>query len=455
MKRLLSLTILLCFMVVMGVSFAEEPKPETPAQQVPTAEAPSAQTAPAPPKIDTGDTAWMLVSTALVMLMTPGLALFYGGMVRRKNVLGTIMHSFVILCLVSVIWVLWGYTLAFGPDKGGIIGGLNWLGLKGVGQEPAPMASTIPHLIFMMFQGMFAIITPALITGAFAERMKFSALLLFTALWATFVYSPLCHWVWGGGWIGATLGALDFAGGTVVHINSAIAAIAAVIVIGKRRGYGVEAMPPHNLPITILGAALLWFGWFGFNAGSALTSGGLASVAFVTTNTATATAAMSWLFVEWIQKGKPTALGAVSGAVAGLVAITPAAGFVSPLSSILIGIGAGVFCYMAVNLKPKLGYDDSLDVLGIHGVGGTWGALATGLFASVAINPAGKNGLFSGNPSLLLTQAIAVLVTIVFVFVVTLVILKIIDWTVGLRISEEDEEVGLDTTQHGESGYTL
>ena len=290
--------------------------------------------------------------------------------------------------------MLWGYTLAFGPDKWGIIGGFDWIGLRGVEQGPAPLAPTIPHLIFMMFQGMFAIITPALITGAFAERMKFSALILFSALWLTFVYSPLAHWVWGGGWIGGTLGALDFAGGTVVHISAAIAAITAVVVIGKRRGHGVEGMPPHNLPMTILGAALLWFGWFGFNAGSALASGGLASVAFVTTNTATSAAAMSWLAVEWIQRGKPTALGAVSGAVAGLVAITPAAGFVSPLSSIIIGIGSGIFCYIAVTLKHRLGYDDSLDVLGIHGVGGTWGALATGLFASTAINPAGKDGLF-------------------------------------------------------------
>jgi len=436
MKRL-GIMILLCLLALNGVSFAE------------------VQTAPAPQKIDTGDTAWMLISTALVMLMTPGLAFFYGGMVRRKNVLGTIMQSFVILCIVSVVWILWGYTLAFGPDKWGIIGGLDWLGLKGVGQEPAPLAPTIPHLIFMMFQGMFAIITPALITGAFAERMKFSALILFSVLWLTFVYSPLAHWVWGGGWIGGTLGALDFAGGTVVHINSAIAAITAVFVIGKRRGYGMEAMPPHNLPMTILGAALLWFGWFGFNAGSALTSGGLASVAFVTTNTATGAAAMSWLAVEWIQRGRPTALGAVSGAVAGLVAITPAAGFVGPLSSILIGIGAGVFCYIAVNLKQRLGYDDSLDVLGIHGVGGTWGALATGLFASTAINPAGKNGLFFGNPPLLGIQAIAVTATYVFVFVATLIILKIVDRMVGLRVDEEQELIGLDQSQHGESGYML
>ncbi|MBI3378215.1 MAG: ammonium transporter [Nitrospirae bacterium] len=442
MKRLLCLAILLGLMVTAGIAFAEETKTDV-----------HVQTAPAPQKIDSGDTAWMLVSTALVMLMTPGLALFYGGMVRRKNVLGTIMHSFVILCIVSVIWVLWGYTLAFGPDKWGLIGGLDWLGLKGVGQESAPLAPTIPHLIFMMFQGMFAVITPALITGAFAERMKFSALILFSALWLTFVYSPLCHWVWGGGWIGSTLGALDFAGGTVVHINSAIAAITAVFVIGKRRGYGMEAMPPHNLPMTMLGAALLWFGWFGFNAGSALTSGGLASVAFVTTNTATATAAMTWLIVEWIQRGRPTALGVVSGAVAGLVAITPAAGFVSPLSSIIIGIGAGIFCYIAVNLKQRLGYDDSLDVLGIHGVGGTWGALATGLFASTAINPAGKDGLFYGNPPLLGIQAIAVVATFVFVFVTTLIILKIVDRMVGLRVDEEQEFVGLDQSQHGESGY--
>ncbi len=433
--KLLGIMILLCLLALTGVSFAE------------------VQTAPAPQKIDTGDTAWMLISTALVMLMTPGLAFFYGGMVRRKNVLGTIMQSFAILCIVSVIWVLWGYTLAFGPDKWGIIGGLEWIGLRNVGQESAPLAPTIPHLIFMMFQGMFAIITPALITGAFAERMKFSALILFSVLWLTFVYSPLAHWVWGGGWIGGTLGALDFAGGTVVHINSAIAAITAVFVIGKRRGYGMEAMPPHNLPMTILGAALLWFGWFGFNAGSALTSGGLASVAFVTTNTATGAAAMSWLAVEWIQRGRPTALGAVSGAVAGLVAITPAAGFVSPLSSILIGIGAGVFCYMAVNLKQRLGYDDSLDVLGIHGVGGTWGALATGLFASTAINPAGKDGLFFGNPPLLGIQAIAVVATYAFVFAATLIILKIVDRMVGLRVDEEQEHIGLDQSQHGESGY--
>ncbi len=403
--------------------------------------------------IDSGDTAWLLVSTALVMLMTPGLAFFYAGMVRRKNVLGTIMHSFIILCLMSVIWVLWGYTLAFGPDKWGLVGGLKWFGLIGIGGEPAPLAPSIPHLVFVMFQGMFAVITPALITGAFAERIKFSAVILFTVLWATFVYSPMAHWVWGGGWIGAKLGALDFAGGTVVHINSAIAAIAAAMIVGKRKGYLEEAFMPHDLTMTILGAALLWFGWFGFNAGSALTSGSLASLAFVTTNTASASAALGWMAIEWLTRKKPTALGAVSGAVAGLVAITPAAGFVSPLSAIVIGLLAGVICFGAVNLKPKIGYDDSLDVLGIHGAGGIWGALATGLFASVGVNPDGANGLFFGNPSLFMKQSVATLATILYSGVVTLIILKVVDWTVGLRVSEEEEVTGLDLSQHGETGY--
>jgi Amt family ammonium transporter len=406
-------------------------------------------------KIDTGDTAWLLVSTALVMLMTPGLAFFYGGMVRRKNVLGTIMHSFIILCIMSVVWVLWGYTLAFGTDIAGFVGGLDWLGLRGVGQEAAPLAGTVPHLVFMMFQGMFAIITPALITGAFAERMKFSSLMIFTVLWATLVYSPICHWVWGGGWIGSRIGALDFAGGTVVHINSAVAALVAALLIGKRKGYLVDAMMPHNLPLTILGAALLWFGWFGFNAGSALTSGGLASLAFVTTNTAAASAALSWAFAEWKFRGKPTALGAVSGAVAGLVAITPAAGFVSPLSAIIIGIGAGILCYIAVNLRTKIGYDDSLDVLGIHGVGGLWGALATGLFASLRVNPDGANGLFFGNPSLLTAQIVASVATVIYSAVITLIILKVIDLTIGLRVRDDEEVTGLDLSLHGEEGYNL
>jgi Amt family ammonium transporter len=401
----------------------------------------------APAAIDKGDTAWILVSTALVMLMTPGLALFYGGMVRGKNVLGTIMHSFFILCLISVQWVLWGYTLAFGEDIGGIVGALNYLGLSGVGQEPN---GTIPHLAFMMFQGMFGIITVALITGAFAERMKFSALIVFAILWATFVYDPLCHWVWGGGWLGS-LGALDFAGGTVVHISSGVSALVAAIVIGRRRGYPTEPMPPHNLPLTILGTALLWFGWFGFNAGSALAADGIAAVAFVATNTATASAALAWVFVEWAHRGKPTALGAASGAVSGLVAITPAAGFVGPMSSIVIGIGAGFLCYTAVSiLKPAFGYDDSLDVFGIHGIGGTWGALATGLFASV-----GAKGLFFGNPGQMIPQVIGVLATWVLAIVVTFVILIILDALIGLRVTEEEEVEGLDLAQHGESGYNL
>ncbi|MFQ5464720.1 MAG: ammonium transporter [Thermodesulfobacteriota bacterium] len=396
--------------------------------------------------INSGDTAWILVSTAAVMLMTPGLALFYAGMVRGKNVLGTIMHSFFILCLVSVQWVLWGYTLAFGPDNAGVIGGLAYLGLNGVGIEPN---GTIPHLLFMMFQGMFAIITVALITGSFAERMKFSAFIIFAVIWTTVVYDPICHWVWGGGWLG-DLGALDFAGGTVVHISSGISALVACIVIGRRTGYPREAMPPHNLPMTILGTALLWFGWFGFNAGSALAADGIAAVAFVATNTAAAAAALAWVFVEWAQRGKPTALGAASGAVAGLVAITPAAGFVGPVSSIIIGIGAGVFCYLAVSfVKPRLGYDDSLDVFGIHGIGGIWGALATGLFASV-----GAEGAFFGNPGQMKAQFIGVIATVVLAGVASFIILKVLDAVIGLRVGKDEESEGLDISQHGESGYT-
>ncbi len=444
----------------LNIVFAEEPKAGAPAKQEATASA-QASAAPAPaPKNDAGDTAWMLISTALVMLMTPGLALFYGGMVRRKNVLGTIMQSFIVLALISVQWVLWGYTLAFGPDKGGIIGSLAWFGLNGVGTDPNPdYAATIPHQAFMIFQMMFAVITPALITGAFAERVKFSTFIVFTLLWATLVYDPIAHWVWGlsggKGWLN-NLGALDFAGGTVVHISSGISALAAALIIGKRKGYGTESMPPHNVPMVVLGAALLWFGWFGFNAGSALSSGGLAASAFVVTNTACAAAAFTWAVVEWMHRGKPTVLGAVSGAVAGLVAITPAAGFVSPMSSILIGIMGGVVCYFSVSvIKGKLGYDDSLDAFGIHGVGGTLGALATGLFASKLVNPAGNDGLFFGNPSLLVNQVIAVVATAVYAFVVTAILLKVLDATMGLRISKEDEVTGLDLSQHGESGYNF
>lgn len=403
-----------------------------------------------------GDTVFVLMSAALVMLMTPGLALFYGGMVRGKNVLGTIMQSFIILGIITVEWVLWGYSMAFGPDHGGIIGGLDWFGLRGIGMTPSPdYGSTIPHVAFMIFQCMFAVITPALITGAFAERLKFSAFLLFTLLWATFVYNPLAHWVWGvGGWMGR-MGAMDFAGGTVVHISSGISALAAALIVGKRRGYGTTPYIPHNLPMTITGAALLWFGWFGFNAGSALASNGLAANAFVVTHIASAVAALSWLSVEWLHRGKPTTLGAASGAVAGLVAITPASGFVGPLSALIIGALAGMICYGGVLLKSRLRYDDSLDVVGIHGLGGTWGALATGLFASKAINAAGSDGLFFGNPGQLVTQFVSVIATMVFAFVMTLIILKVIDLLIGLRVSDEEEERGMDLTLHDETGYSF
>jgi len=406
--------------------------------------------------INAGDTAFILISSALVMFMTPGLALFYGGMVRNKNVLATIMQSFIIIGMVTVIWVLWGYSLAFGPDLGGMVGSLSWFGLKGVGLSPSPdYADTIPHQAFMIFQCMFAVITPALITGAFAERMKFSSLLVFIVLWSTLVYSPLAHWVWGsGGWLGK-LGALDFAGGTVVHISSGVSALAAVLVISKRKGYGREQFIPHNLPMTITGTAILWFGWFGFNAGSALASNGLAAGAFVTTHVAAATASLTWMLAEWILHDRPTTLGAASGAVAGLVAITPAAGFVSPVSALIIGGLAGVICYMGVLAKSRFGYDDSLDVVGIHGLGGTWGALATGLFASIAVNPDGANGLFFGNPGQLWIQFVSIVATSVFAFVTTFAVLKVLDAIVGLKVSDEEEVRGLDITQHSETGYSL
>jgi len=411
--------------------------------------------------MNTGDTAFMLVSAALVMLMTPGLALFYGGMVRHKNVLGTIMQNFVLLGVISIQWAIFGYSLAFGPDVGHLTGNLDWLGLNGVGFEPfKAYAATIPHQTFMIYQCMFAVITPALITGAFAERMKFSTFLVFMILWATLVYDPVAHWVWGdGGWL-KNLGALDFAGGTVVHINAGIAALAAALVMGPRKGYGghgdgTESFIPHNLPMTILGAALLWFGWFGFNAGSALAAGALASSAFTATHLATAAATLAWIGTEWIFRGKPTTLGAASGAVAGLVAITPAAGFVGPMSAIIIGILAGVICYLAVLAKPKLGYDDSLDVVGVHCVGGMVGALATGLFASKLINPAGGDGLFFGNPGQLWVQFIAVAATLVYSFVVSFILFKVLDLTMGLRVSVDEEVAGLDLSEHQETGYAL
>jgi Amt family ammonium transporter len=405
-------------------------------------------------KINAGDTAWLLLSAALVMLMTPALGFFYGGLVRRKNVLATIMHSFFILCLISIQWVLVGYTLAFGPDQGGLIGGLDHLALKGVGQEPGPLSPTVPHIAFMSFQMMFAVITPALITGAFAERKRFKAFVVFSLLWATLVYDPVAHWVWGGGWLGQ-LGALDFAGGTVVHITSGVSALVAALVLGRRVGFGREPLEPHDMTMTVLGASLLWFGWFGFNAGSAITAGGLAANAFVVTNTAAAMAALTWMTVSWIHKGAPSVLGAAAGAVAGLVAITPAAGYVDVSASILIGLGAGVLCYIGIQVTRRLRVDDALDVFGVHGVGGTWGALATGIFATVTINGAAKDGLIYGNPAQLGIQALAVGATIAYAAVMTFAILKVIDLFVGLRVPEQEEVLGLDASQHREAAYTI
>lgn len=405
-------------------------------------------------EINGTDTIWVLVSSALVMLMTPGLALFYGGLVREKNVLSTIMHSFFILALISVQWVLWGYSLSFGPTIGGWIGSLSWVGLNGVGLEPSPnYASTIPHQAFMVYQMMFAVITPALISGSFAERKRFNSFIVFSLLWATFVYAPVCHWVWGkGGWLGA-LGALDFAGGTVVHITSGVSALVCALVLGKRTGYGSEPMEPHNITMTMIGTALLWFGWFGFNAGSSLGANALAVTAFVATNTAAATAALTWTAVSWLHHGRPSVLGASAGAVAGLVGITPAAGFVSPLSAVAIGFLAGLGCYLAVEKIVRGRIDDALDVFGVHGVGGIIGALATGIFASKAVNPAGANGLLFGNPQQFVIQAIAVGVVAAFSAMVTLILLKLIDATMGLRVTREEEVEGLDMSLHGEVAY--
>ncbi|HYZ16845.1 MAG TPA: ammonium transporter [Candidatus Acidoferrum sp.] len=409
-------------------------------------------------KISAGDTAWVLVSAALVMLMTPGLGFFYGGLVRRKNVLSTVMHSFFILCLISVQWVLWGYSLAFGPDvKGwGIIGSLSWVGLNGVGIKPdADYAATIPHQAYMVFQMMFAVITPALISGAFAERKRFKAFVLFSLLWATFVYDPLAHWVWGhGGWLGK-LGALDFAGGTVVHISSGVSALVAAWVLGKRITHRKgEEVEPHDIPMVVLGCALLWFGWFGFNAGSALAANGLAVSAFVNTNTAAAMAALTWMTISWAHKGVPSVVGATAGAVAGLVAITPAAGYVTPAASILIGLVVSIVCYGAVQLRDKMNVDDALDVWAVHGVGGTVGAVLTGLFATTAINANAANGLFYGNPGQLGIQIVAVAASWVFSAVMTFIILKVVNVIVPLRVSEKEEAMGLDLSQHSEVAYS-
>jgi Amt family ammonium transporter len=407
------------------------------------------------PEISAGDTAWVLMSAALVMLMTPGLAFFYGGLVRRKNVLSTIMHSFFILGLVSVTWVLWGYTLAFGPDTGlGLIGGFEWLGLEGVTGEPSSVyATTIPHLAFMAFQMMFAIITPALISGAFAERKRFKAFVLFAVAWSTLVYAPIAHWVWSpDGWLFG-LGVLDFAGGTVVHLASGVAALVAALFIGRRSGLIAPATEPHDVPMTVLGAGLLWFGWFGFNAGSALGANGLAATAFVTTNTAAAMAAITWVTISWLHRGTPSVLGAAIGAVAGLVAITPAAGYVTPAAAILIGLGVGVVCYGAALLRLRSRVDDALDVFSVHGVGGAFGAIATGVFATVAVNAAGVDGLIAGNPSQVFVQVVAVVAVGLYSAVSTGLILLVINLVVPIRVPGPAEEAGLDLAQHGEVAY--
>jgi len=400
--------------------------------------------------VNAGDTAWVLASAALVMFMTPGLAFFYGGLVRSKNVLGTIMQSFIALALITVLWVLVGYTLAFGPDKGGVIGGLDFIGLRHVGATPSAYAPTVPATAFMVYQLMFAIITPALIAGAFAERMKFAGYLMFIGLWSLLVYAPLAHWQWGGGFLGANgVGAIDFAGGAVVHASAGAAALATAIYLGKRHGHGVDDMSPHNVPFVILGAAILWFGWFGFNGGSALASGALASSAFVNTQLGAAAAVFGWIIPEWLRNGKVTTIGAATGAVAGLATITPASGYVPPLAALVIGLLAGFVCFQAVAVKDLLGYDDSLDVVGVHMVGGFLGVILTGAFASLAINAAGA----TASAAQVGKQAVLATVTVAFSFLATLLLLKVVDVTVGLRLSEEHEVAGLDHSQHGEIAY--
>lgn len=402
--------------------------------------------------IDTGDTAWVLISAALVFIMTPGLAFFYGGMVRSKNVLTTMMQSFFIVAMISVEWVIIGYAMTFGTDINGFIGSLDKVGLAGVGMNVLENG-TIPELAFVAFQCMFAVITPALITGAFAERMKFAAFAVLILLWAIFIYNPMAHWVWGGGFL-AELGALDFAGGLVIHILSGVSGLTICILLGKRSGYGRTAMIPHNLPMVLLGATLLWFGWFGFNAGSALGANALAANAFVVTQAAAAAATVSWVIVEWKVNGKPTVLGAASGCIAGLVAITPAAGFVAPMPSVIIGLIAGVVCYFAVAvLKEKLGYDDALDAFGVHGIGGTWGAIATGIWATTEVNPDGANGLFYGETHLFVAQLISIVVAYALAIAGTYILFKIVSSFTSIRADEAEELTGLDIVEHGERGY--
>ena len=420
------------------------------------------EAAAAAPKFDAGDTAWMLTSSALVLMMTiPGLALFYGGLVRPKNVLSTLMHSFFCAALISVTWVLFGYSLAFGPDLGGIVGNTSFFFLRGVLGTASSVAPTIPQMLFVAYQATFAIITPALISGTFAERMRFPAFAFYMLLWSTLIYNPLAHWVWGGGWIGTQVGALDFAGGTVVHISSGVSALVTALYLGKRVGYPESPMPPHNLPFSVIGASLLWVGWFGFNAGSAVSSSELAATAFVNTNTGAAAAALGWLAVEWLRVGRPTMLGGASGAVAGLVAITPAAGFVTPMAAIVIGALGGSICYLAVSMKPRFGYDDALDVVGVHMIGGTIGALLTGVFATEQVNSAIPTltlglhgGLVYGYPLMVVKQLIAIVATYVFCGVGTFLLLTVINAITPLRPQIDDERMGLDLSQHSETAYS-
>jgi Amt family ammonium transporter len=409
--------------------------------------------------VTAADTAWVLVCAALVMLMTPGLAFFYGGLVRRKNVLSILMQCFMILCLISVQWMFFGYSLAFGPDLGGWIGALDWMGLKHVGVEAGPYAPKIPHLAFTIYQMMFAVITPGLIIGAFAERMRFSAFCIFSVLWATLVYDPVAHWMWGrGGFLGTQggMGAIDFAGGVVVHVNAGMAALAAVIVLGKRKGFPKNISPPHNLPIAVLGAGLLWFGWYGFNAGSALACDGVAVNAFLVTHIGGAVAGLTWCVLDGVKFGKSTTLGMITGAVAGLAAVTPAAGFVAADGAAWIGIGSGLICWLAVTaFKARYEYDDSLDAFGVHGIGGVWGTIAAGIWATTSVNPAGVDGLLAGNAAQLWIQVKAVGITALYSFAVSLALFKLVNFLIPLRVSERDEVVGLDLTQHREAGYTV
>ncbi|MEI6564730.1 MAG: ammonium transporter [bacterium] len=411
------------------------------------------------PGISGADTVWVLLGAALVMLMTPGLAFFYGGLVRRKNVLSILMQCFMMLCVISLQWVFCGYSLAFGPDLAGIVGSLDWVGLKDVGMGPSLYSATVPHTAFVIFQMMFAVITPALIIGAFAERMRFAAFVVFSLLWTTLVYDPVAHWVWGqGGFLGTLggMGAVDFAGGIVVHVNAGMAALAAVIVLGKRKGFPDAISPPHNLPVAVLGAGLLWFGWFGFNAGSALAANHVAVNAFLSTHIAGAAAGLVWSILDWVKFGKPTTLGMITGAVAGLAAVTPGAGYVAISGAVWIGMLSGIICWLAVTaLKAKYQYDDSLDAFGVHGIGGIWGTIAVGIWATKTVNAAGVNGLFYGNPHQLWLQVKAVLLTMTYSFVMSLVLFKVVDFVLGLRVNEHEEAIGLDLTQHREAGYTL